>query len=54
MDIFSCESELAVLKLILNADIDYENTKKDPADGLPDEKVDAIDELPVYSLNKPR
>jgi hypothetical protein len=37
------------------AHIDYENSKKDPADdGLPDEKVDAIDELPFYSLNKPR
>jgi hypothetical protein len=36
------------------AHIDYENSKKDPADGLPDEKVDAIDELPVYSLNKPK
>ena len=36
------------------AHIDYSNIKKDPADGLPEEKVDAIDELPVYSLNKPR
>ena len=36
------------------AHIDYDNIKKDPTDGLPDEKVDAIDELPVYSLNKPR
>jgi hypothetical protein len=36
------------------AHIDYENSKKDPADDLPEEKVDAIDELPVYSLNKPR
>jgi len=34
--------------------IDYDNIKKDPADSLPEEKVDAIDKLPVYSLNKPR
>jgi hypothetical protein len=34
--------------------LDYDNVKKDPSDGLPEEKVDAIDELPVYSLNKPR
>ena len=36
------------------AHLDYDNIKKDPTDGLPDEKVNAIDELPVYSLNKPR
>jgi hypothetical protein len=36
------------------AHIDYDNIKKDPADGLPEEKVKVIDELPVYSLNKPR
>jgi CRISPR locus-related DNA-binding protein len=36
------------------AHIDYDNLKKDPADGLPQEKVEVIDELPVYSLNKPR
>jgi hypothetical protein len=39
---------------ILCSHIDYKNSKKDPADGLADEKVDAIDELPVYSLNKSR
>jgi hypothetical protein len=33
----------------------YENSKKDPADdALPDEKVDAIDGLKVYSLNQGR
>jgi CRISPR locus-related DNA-binding protein len=36
------------------AHIDYDNIKNDPADGLPEVKVEAIDELPVYSLNKPR
>jgi CRISPR locus-related DNA-binding protein len=36
------------------AHIDYDNIKKDPADGLPEVKVDAIDELPVYSLSRPR
>ncbi len=36
------------------AHIDYDNIKKDPADGLPEVKVEVIDELPVYSLNKPR
>ena len=30
------------------------NDKKDPADGLPDEDVTAIDEIPVYSINKPK
>ena len=30
------------------------NNKKDPADGLPDEDVTAIDEIPVYSINKPK
>jgi hypothetical protein len=30
------------------------NDKKDPADGLPDEEVTAIDEIPVYSINKPK
>ncbi|MGA7370597.1 MAG: DUF6293 family protein [Nitrososphaeraceae archaeon] len=34
--------------------IDYDNTKKDPADGLPDEKVVSIVQLPVYSIDKPR
>jgi hypothetical protein len=29
------------------AHLDYDNIKKDPADSLPEEKVDAIDELPV-------
>ena len=36
------------------AHIDYDNIKKDPTDGLPEVKVEVIDELPVYSLNKPR
>jgi CRISPR locus-related DNA-binding protein len=36
------------------AHIDYDNIKKNPTDGLPEEKVEAIDELPVYSLSKPR
>jgi hypothetical protein len=30
------------------------NDKKDPADDLPDEDVTAIDEIPVYSINKPK
>ena len=30
------------------------NDKKDLADGLPDEDVNAIDEIPVYSINKPK
>jgi Family of unknown function (DUF6293) len=30
------------------------NDRKDPADGLPDEDVTAIDEIPVYSINKPK
>ena len=30
------------------------NDKKDPTDGLPDENVTAIDEIPVYSINKPK
>ena len=34
-------------------DLDY-NDKKDPADDLPDEDVTAIDEIPVYSINKPK
>jgi hypothetical protein len=33
------------------AHIDY-NEKKDPADDLPDEDVTAIDEIPVYSINR--
>src|SRR5262249_23574200 len=33
--------------------IEY-NDKKDPADGLPDEDVTAIEEIPVYSINKPK
>jgi CRISPR locus-related DNA-binding protein len=36
------------------AHIDYDNIRNDPADGLPEVKVEVIDELPVYSLNKPR
>ena len=35
------------------AHIDY-NDNTDPEDGLPDEDVDAVDEIPVYSTNKPR
>lgn len=30
------------------------NGKKDPIDGLPDEDVTTIDEIPVYSINKPK
>ena len=30
------------------------NDKKDPTDGLPDEDVTAINEIPVYSINKPK
>ena len=36
------------------AHIDYDNIKNDPVDGLPEVRVDVIDELPVYSLSKPR
>jgi Family of unknown function (DUF6293) len=36
------------------AHIDYDNIRNDPADGLPEVKVKVIDELPVYSLTKPR
>jgi len=28
--------------------------KRIPADGLPDEDVTTIDEIPVYSINKPK
>ena len=35
------------------AHIEY-NDKTDPEDGLPDEDVNAIDEIPVYSINKPK
>jgi hypothetical protein len=35
------------------AHMDY-NNKKDPADGLPDEDVTTIEEIPVYSINKPK
>src|SRR5438093_8140444 len=35
------------------AHIDY-NDKKDPADDLPEEDVTTIDEIPVYSINKPK
>ena len=35
------------------ARIDY-NDKKDPADDLPDEDLTAIDEIPVYSINRPK
>ena len=34
--------------------IDYDNIKKDPSDGLPDEKIISVAQLPVYSINKPR
>ena len=34
--------------------IDYDDTKKDPSDGLPDEKIISIAQLPVYSIDKPR
>ena len=30
------------------------NNKKDPADDLPDENVTTIEEIPVYSINKPK
>jgi hypothetical protein len=30
------------------------NDKKDPVNDLPDEDVTAIDEIPVYSINKPK
>ncbi len=36
------------------AHIDYDDIKKDPSDGLPDEKVTSIVQLPVYSIDKPR
>jgi hypothetical protein len=35
------------------AHIEY-NNKKDPADGLPDEDVTTIEEIPGYSINKPK
>ena len=35
------------------AHIDYDN-KKDPSDGLPDENVTSLVELPVYSINRPK
>jgi hypothetical protein len=35
------------------AHIEY-NDKTDPEDGFPDEDVNEIDEIPVYSINKPR
>jgi len=35
------------------AHIDY-NDKTDPEDGLPNEDVSTIDEIPVYSINKPK
>jgi len=34
--------------------IDYDNAKKDPSDGLPDEDITSIAQLPVYSIDKPR
>jgi hypothetical protein len=30
------------------------NNKKDPADDLLDENVTTIEEIPVYSINKPK
>jgi hypothetical protein len=36
------------------AHVDYDITKKDPVDGLPDEKIMSIAQLPVYSIDKPR
>jgi hypothetical protein len=30
------------------------NNNKDPVDGLPDEDVTTIEEIPVYSINKPK
>ena len=33
--------------------IEY-NDKKDPAYGLPDEDITASEEIPVYSINKPK
>ena len=33
--------------------IDY-SEKKDPNDGLPDENVTSLVELPVYSINRPK
>ena len=35
------------------AHIDY-NNKKDPDDGLPDENITSLAQLPVYSINKPK
>jgi hypothetical protein len=35
------------------AQIEYTD-KTDPEDGLPDEDVSAVDEIPVYSINKPK
>jgi len=34
--------------------LDYDNTKKDPSDGLPDVDITSISQLPVYSIDKPR
>jgi hypothetical protein len=39
--------------IIVSLSVDYDD-KKDPVDGLPDENVKSIVELPVYSINKPR
>lgn len=36
-----------------HAHMEY-NNKKDPADGLPDEDVTEIQEIPVYSIYKPK
>ena len=34
--------------------IDYDNIKKEPSDGLPDERIVSTTQLPVYSIDKPR
>jgi hypothetical protein len=34
--------------------VDYDNINKDPMDGLPEEKIISITQLPVYSIDKPR
>ena len=34
--------------------IDYNDTKNDPSDGLPDERIVSTTQLPVYSIDKPR
>ena len=36
------------------AHTDYDSVKNDPSDGLPDEEIISITQLPVYSIDKPR